>query len=99
MLHSSLILINVSSKYSLVHFYRVLPYKITLFYHGVTGIEVPRGGRNGEALPSPRKVSVRLFVSKSGFVSGIHSQLAMIFGEFLDHDITRAPISKLLHSG
>lgn len=59
------------------------------------GVYAPRGAKFDEKLgylsrlPSPRAISKTLFKSKNE-TSGDHTHMLMMFGQFIDHDLTRA---------
>lgn len=52
-----------------------------------------RRARDGSPLPGPRQVSVRIFQDRDR-PSEIHTLLLMIWGQFIDHDVTRTAITQ-----
>lgn len=63
-----------------------------------TGISEPRAARDGSPLPSVRKVSTVIYEAVTDRLSEVHTVLHMTFGQMLDHDTDRTPISKFLKS-
>ncbi|KAI1309042.1 Peroxidasin [Halotydeus destructor] len=56
------------------------------------GRSVPRESFSGRALPSARAISLRLHQHVDSPASV--TQMAMIYGQFLDHDISQSPIAQ-----
>jgi len=57
------------------------------------GIDIPRRSTNGGSLPSARVVSTSLAKDFSN-QDARYTYLVMVFGQFVDHDITHSPILK-----
>jgi len=55
------------------------------------GVDTPRRSRTGAALPSARLLSTNLAKDFNNADSR-HTYLTMVFGQFVDHDITHSPI-------
>ena len=53
--------------------------------------KVPRGGIHPSSLPNPRSVSEAVHMPGQGVESSKISLMVMMFGQFLDHDITLTP--------
>ncbi|CAB3381413.1 Hypothetical predicted protein [Cloeon dipterum] len=59
------------------------------------GVNSPRAGSRGAALPTAREVSIRLTSGGGGDTPDDSlTLLVMQWGQFLDHDLTHTPISK-----
>ncbi len=65
-----------------------------LFSHSSAGIEAPRKASDGYELPSARAVSLSCFEDHDT-PSHVHTGLFVMFGQFLDHDMTRTAVAKL----
>ncbi len=63
------------------------------------GYNSPRMSQSGDPLPSARKISEKLYQRKPERKDPIHTLIHATFGQFLDHDMTLTPISKLLLEG
>ena len=66
---------------------RILPPKYS------DGIETPRRSRFGSDLPSPRLISTRLATNFNN-KDLRYTAIVMSFGQFVDHDLTQAPVLK-----
>jgi peroxidase len=67
---------------------------ITVLYCVLTAIEKPRVSVTGAPLPSARLVSTTIHWDVDA-PDHIHSLMVMIFGQFLDHDLSRTAVTKL----
>ena len=56
---------------------------------GIAGFHAPRGA--GRRLPSPRLISQRLAKNEER-ITPQYSMMTMAFGQFVDHDLTLAPV-------
>jgi len=60
-------------------------------------ISKPRVARSGEDLPNARLVSFTVH-SDMDMPDGLFTLLVMLFGQFLDHDMSKTAISKIAAS-
>ena len=60
----------------------------------ISGIEESRVSVMGGPLPGPRVVSLHMFPDVDR-PSQLHTLLLMIWGQFIDHDLTRTAITEM----